>query len=202
MNKLKNIPKLRRQNNQSKQTLFGKKPKPPKIITQNILCLGPNGKVENFKYKASIKSRKRSRKNINLNTLASKLHEQKINMFNDFVDKFASSINNNNRFKIHFGSPKFSYKHLKNSKSLEQLQSGDIDEKSNEEVEREDDLLFEEVNWNKKHINKGESVILDLENKKTYFARNIFESVKRSKFFEKAPRHLQLIAEYKVGGNF
>ena len=146
-------PKLRRIGQVSKA--WSRKGKPLRVTTNNILCLCPDGKVKNFEYQSVLRKKKSSKKNKSLKSLTKDLHLSKIKMFNDFVVNFSKSINKNQVICSKKKTPGFKYKKLENSKSLEILQTETMELAG--ASENDSDLFLEEVNWNKRHIDKGKS---------------------------------------------
>lgn len=126
------------------------------IERKEIICLCPNGEIKNLEYSSSKNINRNIKNQKHLNMISKELNENKIDLFNHLIDNVIQFKPRKSKGKTNISkSIKKKLVSMKEPYPLDVLKPMDVG--STGRYDDESDLYFEEINWNKKHINKGTS---------------------------------------------
>ena len=126
---------------------------------REIYCLGPDGEVRNASYPSRKLKMLSLARQKNLKMLTREMKSEKVEFFSKFIDDFLEFKNKN----VGIGARKLEeekprpedqeFEAMKKSLYLEILKP--VQRRRRRPSSGDSDLMFEEVNWNKKHVDKG-----------------------------------------------
>ena len=114
------------------------------VEKRNIICLCPDGSVKNMTYITKRKETSSLGRLANLKALSEQMKENKVEKFNIFIDSLGKKNKKIKTLNFDFGK-------LKEPFPQEVLKPIEFSSK----VSHSSDLMYEEVNWNKRYIEEG-----------------------------------------------